>query len=198
MMLSAALPQVKAEESSTESALEELSSEESSELSESTEEVAEESDLQVALNEAIELFKAGYPEAELDEIEVELRKEDYKIKIHGFQGTNEYELEFSVDPVEITKSEEEEDDDDQDEALILADLITIDQASEIALKEAAGGTITDWKLDTDDGKTVWEIKVEDAAVENTADSDDDDDDDNEFKVVIDATTSEVLKTEFDD
>lgn len=193
MMLSALVPQVIAEDTSSDT---------SSEVtSEPTEEVVEESNLQLALNEAIEQFQAEYPDAELEEIEVELRHEDYKIKIHGFQENREYELEFSVDPVEITKTEEDDEDGDQDEALVLNELITIDQASEIALEEAAGGTITDWKLDTDDGKTVWEVKVGDPAAETTSDTEDDDDDDddnNKLKVVIDATTSEVIKTEFDD
>ncbi|XJS11132.1 PepSY domain-containing protein [Aerococcaceae bacterium WGS1372] len=197
MMLTAVMPQVMAQESSEESTTEEsvAGSTESTETTD--EEATEESELQTALNEAIELFKAEYPETELKEIDVELRKEEYKITIHGFSGTNEYEVDFSVDPVEITNKEEDNDDDDNDDdALVLEDLITIDEASDIALEEAGGGMITDWNLDTDDGKAIWELEIEDPALENTDNNDDDDD--NKLHVEIDATTGEVLKVEFDD
>ena len=60
----------------------------------------------------------------------ELRFMDLNIDI-------EYEVDFSVDPVEITdRYEDNEDDNDNDgEALVLEDLITIDEASEIALEK---------------------------------------------------------------
>lgn len=188
MMFSAVIPTVYAQESSDESTTEETTSE-------TTDEATEESELQAYLNEAAEMFLSEYPDAELEEIDIELRNDEYKITIHGFDGSNEYEVDFSVNPVEITDREEDNDDDDNDdndEALILEDLISLDEASEIALEEAGGGTITDWNLDYDDGRFRWDIEIDDLAVGNS-----DDDDDDEFNIEIDATTGEIIEVDFD-
>lgn len=195
LMLTAVAPHVMAQDDSQETTSEEsVSSEESSENTDEAQ--AEESDIQVALNEAVALFQEEYPDAEIEELEVELRNEEYKITIHGFQDNTEYEVEFSVDPVEITKTEEDGDDDSDDEALNLEALITIDEASEIALEEAGSGTITDWSLDSDDGQFRWDIEVEGA--EGATATNDDDDDDNKLHVEIDAETGDVLDVEIDD
>lgn len=196
LMLTAVAPHVTAQDDSQEASTSEesVSSEESSESTDEAQ--TEESELQVAFNEAVALFQEEYPDAEIEEIEVELRNEEYQITIHAFQDNTEYEVDFSVDPVEITRAEEDDDDDSDDEPLNLEELITIDEASEIALEEAGSGTITDWSLDSDDGKFRWEIEVEGA--EGAAETNDDDDDDNKLHVEIDAETGDVLDVEFDD
>lgn len=197
LMLTAVAPHVSAQDDSQEASTSEesVSSEESTESTDEAQ--TEESDLQVALNDAVALFQEEYPNAEIEELEVELRNEEYRITIHGFEDNIEYEVDFSVDPVEITdRDEDNEDDNDNDDALVLEDLITIDEASEIALEEAGSGTITDWSLDSDDGKFRWEIEVEGA--EGAAETNDDDDDDNKLHVEIDAETGDVLDVEIDD
>ncbi|WP_338487826.1 PepSY domain-containing protein [Ruoffia tabacinasalis] len=194
LMLTAVAPHVTAQDDSQEASTSEesVSSEESTESTDEAQ--TEESDLQVALNDAVALFQEEYPNAEIEELEVELRNEEYRITIHGFEDNIEYEVDFSVAPVEITdRDEDNEDDNDNDgEALVLEDLITIDEASEIALEEASEGTITDWDLDSDDGRVRWEIEID--GVENP----DQDDDDNKLHIEIDAETGDILNVEFDD
>src|SRR5699024_4654512 len=174
LMLTAVAPHVSAQDDSQEASTSEesVSSEESTESTDEAQ--TEESDLQVALNDAVALFQEEYPNAEIEELEVELRNEEYRITIHGLEDNIEYEVEITE------RDEDNEDDNDNDgEALVLEDLITIDEASEIALEEAGEGTITDWDLDSDDGRVSWEIEID--GVENP----DQDDDDNKLHIEID-------------
>ncbi len=192
LMLTAVAPHVSAQDDSQEASTSEesVSSEESTESTDEAQ--TEESDLQVALNDAVALFQEEYPNAEIEELEVELRNDNYQITIHGFEDNIEYDIEFSVDPVEITERDEDNEDDNDDDALVLEDLITIDEASEIALEEAGEGTITDWDLDSDDGRIRWELEIADVQNPN------EDDDDDKLHIEIDAETGEILNVEFDD
>lgn len=169
----------------------------------STEEVADntddvrvaESELQLDFNEAVGLFEKEYPNAQIEKIEVELRDNKYKMTIKGFDSDNEYDIEYKFGPVEVMNQDvdsDSDDDDDDEESLDLKELITIDEASRIALKEAGEGEITDWDLDSDDDRIEWELEIQ------LKEGSDDDDDDNKLHIKIDAKTGDVLETELDD
>lgn len=147
----------------------------------------EESELQATLNEAVAIFFETFPDAEIEEIDVDLVGEDrYEIDIDGFDADNEYQLEFRTDPLEVVDEDRDSDDDDE-VALDLEALITIDEASEIALEEAGFGIITSWNLDHDDDEGFhWDIEIEERESDREAD------------IKINAENGEIIETELDD
>lgn len=147
----------------------------------------EESELQTTLKEAIAIFLETFPDAEIEEIDVELGNDDnYKIDIDGFDSDNEYQLEFRTSPLEVIEEERESDDDDE-VALDLEALISIDEASKIALTEAGFGVITSWNLDHDDEDGFhWDIEIDDR------------DSDREAEIKINAENGDIIETELDD
>ena len=67
--------------------------------------------------------------------------------------------------------------------LDLTNLLSLEEISDSAVKEAGGGQATDWDLDKEMNVTYWEVKVEDG---------------NKTNVKINAQTGEILETEQDD
>lgn len=122
----------------------------------------------------------------------------YDIEIKG--GTYEYDFEIDAFTGEILKFEKDRDDDaktvNKQVTAVKAQpvnqtnkvestkkaMLTKDQAIAIAMKQAKG-TVTDFELDDDDDRKVYEIEIEDGTYEY------------EFK--IDAFTGEILEFEKD-
>lgn len=167
-------------------------SNESSTSDQVSESVSEESqaasELQLALETAIDLFGTEFPEAEITEIDIELERDNtYEIQIEGHDDTSEYELEYHSGTEEVVEREID-DDDDSDQALPLDELLPIDDISAIALEEAGFGEITDWHLehDNDTDRFVWDIEIQESNSEREA------------ELELDALTGDVLNVELDD
>jgi uncharacterized membrane protein YkoI len=124
---------------------------------------------------------------------VELDSDDgrkhYDIEIKD--GTYEYDFEIDAVTGKILEFEKDRDDDvkkvnkqatTSKVAGTKQTMLTKDQAIAIAMKQAKG-TVTDFELDNDDGRQVYEIEIEDGTYEYDFD--------------IDAFTGEVLKFEKD-
>ena len=179
---SASLGYVSAQESESSEAAssESVESSASSESTESTKgEETEGSELQQAVAAAVEAFEAEYADAEINEIDVD-----------GFDDTTDYEITYRSDNAEVTSRETESEDDNQDEqALDLEAVITIDEATEIALSEASLETATSWNLDHDDDNDVpeWQVSF-----------DEDENGGQEAEVTINANDGTVIETELDD
>lgn len=179
-------------ESSEAASSESVESTESTESTDTTEgEDAEGSELQQAVAAAVEAYNAEYAETEINEIDVELNRDgSYEIDVDGFDADNDYEITYRSDNGEVTSREVDSEDDNQDEqALDLEALISIDEATEIALAEVGLETATHWNLDQDDDNDnpEWEVSF-----------DEDENGGQEAEVVIDATDGTVLETELDD
>lgn len=145
------------------------------------------SDAQLAMEEAIEIFREEFPDAEIDQVDVELKADGfYEVEIDGFSADQDFELTVHSENNEISEREEDQDD-DQETALDFELLITLDEASEIALAEVELEVITHWNLEFDDGRFEWEVEF-----------DDDENNGQEASVKIDAETSEVLEVDLDD
>ena len=133
-------------------------------------------------------------EGEVTEIELDTDdgRKHYDIEIKN--GTFEYELEIDAITGEILDLEKDRDDDakkvnnqataNQTNKVASAKrvMLTKDQAIAIAMKQATG-TVTDFELDEDDGRKVYEIEIENGTYE--------------YEFDIDAFTGEVLKFEKD-
>ena len=94
------------------------------------------------------------------EIEIENGTYEYEFEIDAFTTANQTNKVASAKRVMLTK----------------------DQAIAIAMKQATG-TVTDFELDDDDGRKVYEIEIENGTYE--------------YEFDIDAFTGEVLKFEKD-
>ncbi|MFC2947962.1 PepSY domain-containing protein [Virgibacillus sediminis] len=123
--------------------------------------------------------KDGYVvEVELDEddgvsyyeMELENGKAEHEIYVHAYTG-------------EVLKTESDGDDDDDREGEFPSDILTTEQAVEIAQAEV-DGTVTEMEVDEDDGRYVYEIEL------GT--------DNGETELTIDAVTGDVLEIEQDD
>lgn len=107
-------------------------------------------------------------------------------------GTYEYDFEIDAVTGKILEFEKDRDDDDKKVnkqattskvAGTKQAMLTKEQAIAIAMKQAKG-TVTDFELDDDDDRQVYEIEIEDGTYE--------------YDFEIDAFTGEVLKFEKDD
>lgn len=166
---------------------------ESSSNDEATETQMEEtntsSELQQALETAIDLFKDEFPDADVTEVDIDLEaNKNYEIQIEGYDGTNEVELEYHTETEEIREIKTDDDDGDSNRPLPMDELLSIDEVNEIALAEAGFGEITDWHLEHDDDRDnfVWDIEISDAQSNQEA------------ELEIDALSGDVLDIEFDD
>lgn len=166
---------------------------ESSSNDEATETQMEEtntsSELQQALETAIDLFKDEFPDADVTEVDIDLEaNKNYEIQIEGYDGTNEVELEYHTETEEIREIKTDDDDGDSNRPLPMDELLSIDEVNEIALAEAGFGEIKDWHLEYDDDRDnfVWDIEISD------------DQSKQEAELEIDAVSGDVLNIEFDD
>ncbi|KAA0955802.1 hypothetical protein FQ087_14530 [Sporosarcina sp. ANT_H38] len=119
--------------------------------------------------------------------EIELDREisgdiyEVEIKSDGF----EYDLDIDAKTGEVLRTDKDRnDDDDDDDKVIVPDgkFITEKAAVKIAMKQAKG-TVTEVKLDEDDGRVIYEIEIQD--------------DKYDYDFDIDAISGEVLKFEKD-
>lgn len=140
----------------------------------------------ILLEDAVQIFNDTNPGASIESIQFDDDDDEtYEYDIDGFDGTNEYELSIDANSGETRdqESDEDNDDDNDDEALNFDNLISPQEAMDIALNEIGSGHVEEWELDMNDGRPTYEINLE-----NTDNQNDDDDD-----ITIHAETGEVLE-----
>lgn len=134
----------------------------------------------IDLSGAVDIFNETFPGASISDVDFEIENEGPKYSIDGFDGQNEYELDIHADTGEILKQETDSDTDTDDQAIDFDLIISPQEAMEIALEDAVSAKVRDWDLSIDDGRTVYEIDL-------------DDEDPNLFDDVdIDAVTGEIV------
>ncbi|MGO4937830.1 PepSY domain-containing protein [Fundicoccus sp. Sow4_H7] len=168
-------------------AQDDASSESTESVEESTADEAEASDLQLALELALDLFYEQVPDIGVTEIDIDLNDDgSYDIDIQGVNADGEYEYELRVSGEEVSNEnfERDDDDDDDDEILDLENYLSIDEITKIALDAVGSGKVTDWTLDFDDNKPVWDLDIDEV-----------DGDDDDVEITIHAETGEILDTD---
>lgn len=145
----------------------------------------------MTVQEVIDMYQKEYPDTDITSIELEKSLGKFVYKVEGVDDNNEYELKIKAETKEIAKSKQEKLDRDEqnrvkrnEDKLDLANVLSIDQATEIAEKEAGAGSATEWDLDRELNVTYWEVKVVDGRKET--------------QVKLDAKTGEILEVEYDD
>ncbi|RRJ63424.1 peptidase M4 [Paenibacillus oralis] len=138
----------------------------------------------------IEQAKAAALKAEAGRVEdVELKRKSgkvfYDIEIEQANGDVDVQVDAVTGKVLAVKDREHDDDDDDDrddrddrdyiagsnKGLPGGAKITADQASEIAVKQVSGATVTKVELDYDDGRYVYEVELKTAQGEADVDID---------------------------
>lgn len=143
--------------------------------------------IKISLPDAIAAFEEIYPNAAITSIDLEDSLGSYSYKIQGIEGTKEFDIRVDADSGEVTKEREEKvdrDDQGKDNALDLKDLISLEEATEIAEGTVKDGEAIEWSLEKELATTYWEITVKTGLLsENT--------------VKINAQTGDVLEQEQD-
>lgn len=145
----------------------------------------------VSLEKVTTAFEKKYPEAKITSLQLDTDFGRYFYEIEGVDQQKEYQVEVNAETGEFTKEKVETLDADeqngvkmQEEALDLTNIISREQATTLAEKEAKVGQATDWKLEKELGITYWEVKVKEAQ--------------QKIEVKIDAHSGKILTTERDD
>ena len=141
--------------------------------------------------DAVAVFQEKFPDTSITSISFDTSFGKWYYDIEGINETTEFEL--RIDPATGETSREEQQTLDKDEqnaayreseALDLEGVISIEEASQIALDAVGSGEVTDLDLERELSVTYWKVTIEDGR--------------KEFEVSIDARTKEVLTTERDD
>lgn len=145
----------------------------------------------VSLERVTTAFEKKYPEAKITSLQLDTDFGRYFYEIEGVDQQKEYQVEVNAETGEFTKEKVETLDADeqngvkmQEEALDLTNIISREQATTLAEKEAKVGQATDWKLEKELGITYWEVKVKEGQ--------------QKIEVKIDAHSGKILTTERDD
>ena len=145
----------------------------------------------VSLEKVTTAFEKKYPEAKITSLQLDTDFGRYFYEIEGVDQQKEYQVEVNAETGEFTKEKVETLDADeqngvkmQEEALDLTNIISREQATTFAEKEAKVGQATDWKLEKELGITYWEVKVKEGQ--------------QKIEVKIDAHSGKILTTERDD
>ena len=145
----------------------------------------------VSLEKVTTAFEKKYPEAKITSLQLDTDFGRYFYEIEGVDKQKEYQVEVNAETGEFTKEKVETLDADeqngvkmQEEALDLTNIISREQATTLAEKEAKVGQATDWKLEKELGITYWEVKVKEGQ--------------QKIEVKIDAHSGKILTTERDD
>ncbi len=145
----------------------------------------------VSLEKVTTAFEKKYPEAKITSLQLDTDFGRYFYEIEGVDKQKEYQVEVNAETGEFTKEKVETLDADeqngvkmQEEALDLTNIISREQATTLAEKEAKVGQATDWKLEKELGITYWEVKVKEGQ--------------QKIEVKIDAHSGKILITEWDD
>ena len=144
----------------------------------------------VSLEKVTTAFEKKYPEAKITSLQLDTDFGRYFYEIEGVDQQKEYQVEVNAETGEFTKEKVETLDADeqngvkmQEEALDLTNIISREQATTLAEKEAKVCQATDWKLEKELGITYWEVKVKEGQ--------------QKIEVKIDAHSGEILTTERD-
>lgn len=130
----------------------------------------------LSLDDALKAYYDHFGDDTIDIIEVSLDLDDgaYQYEIEGFKDGVEYDADVDANTGDVVEIEVD-DDEDSDTPIDFANIIKPEEAIEAALAGQEGAYVEEWSLEVDDGRTVYELDIQDG-------------DDKE----VDAVTGEVI------
>lgn len=110
--------------------------------------------------DALNIFNQKFHNSKIKSIDLEEKMGHYVYEIDGFDTTKEHEMTINAENGKIThqSSEHLDADDRHEQGLDLTKVISRKKASEIAKKHTNATPIA-WKLEVDDGRSLWEVKT---------------------------------------
>ncbi|MER2063180.1 MAG: PepSY domain-containing protein [Alkalibacterium sp.] len=116
----------------------------------------------ITLDEAIDLFYEtfGSEDTNIEQIEFDDDNGRYLYEFDGWDGEFEYELDIDAETGEIVKQEQEQDS-ETDDILELEGIVTPNEAMDAALEASGSGYVEEWKLEVENGQTIYDIDIED-------------------------------------
>lgn len=122
----------------------------------------ENTEFDISLDDAVQIFFDTFPEAEgIDNVDFDVDDGRFEYEIDGFNANTEFELTINAETGEILE-QKSENDDDRDTAIDFDNIISPQEAMTNALEAAGSGYVKEWNLDTDDGRTIYDIDIEGA------------------------------------
>lgn len=116
------------------------------------------SKIKVSQSSAVKKFQAKYKKAKIDSISLEKEKGRYVYEIEGFTSTREYDMKINATTGK-TISAHSEKRNEKKSALNLKKTISRSTATKIAQKRVSGSKATEWTLDREGSRSVWEVTV---------------------------------------
>ena len=119
------------------------------------------SQIKVSQKSAVKKFQAKYKKAKIESISLEKEKGRYVYEIDGFSTTREYDMKINASTGKTISSHSEklDRDDRNKKALNLKKTISRSTATKIAQKKVPGSKATEWTLDREGSRSVWEVTV---------------------------------------
>lgn len=119
-------------------------------------------EFEYSLDDAVQIFFDTFPEADgIDQVEFDVDDGRFEYEIDGFNADTEFELTVDAESGEILEEKLEADDDDET-AINFDNIISPQEAMQIALDDAEAGYVKEWDLEVDDGRTEYDIDIEGA------------------------------------
>lgn len=140
--------------------------------------------INLSQEDAINKFNEKYGSKSIKEIELEQKKNSYVYEVEGFDSQNEYKVKIDASNGNILKAKSEKlDSDDKEQALDLNNVMTREQATQLAQTQVTGQPV-EWSLEMDDNQPIWKVEFENG--------------DKDIKVKIDARNQKILKVKTED
>lgn len=120
-------------------------------------------EVKIDLDGAVNKFKETFSDEEIaiEGVSLELENGEYEYEIEGRKDNKEYKLVLDANTADIKEQKEEDDDDNETaEPIDFAAVISPEEAMDKALTGQEDAKVVEWSLSTDDGKTKYEIDVE--------------------------------------
>lgn len=115
-----------------------------------------------SLDDAVQIFFDTYPEAEgIDKVEFDVDDGRFEYEIDGFNTNTEFEVTIDAETGEIVEQNSETDNNDET-AINFDNILSPQEAMQIALDDAGAGYVKEWELEEDDGRTEYDMDIEGA------------------------------------
>ncbi|MFV0559991.1 MAG: PepSY domain-containing protein [Enterococcus sp.] len=149
-------------------------------------------DIKISVQQAVDAFTKEYPDTAVTSLNIEKQYQgNYFYSIEGVDDTTEYEARVDATSGDLTAGGTERLDSDEqngikkaEDMLDTTNVIEAQEAGEIAVKEAGGGSAEEWELDDSLGAMVWDVVVQN--------------NNREYEVKINAETGDVMNLSQDD
>lgn len=117
----------------------------------------------VTFDQAVQLFYDTFGEdVNIDEIDFDSDRNVYEYSISGWDDQNEYDLDIDAESGDIREQETDRDSDNDNEMINMENIISPQEAMDSAIQDPDSDIIEGWKLEVDDGMSIYEIDFEGA------------------------------------